>query len=177
MFKMTKDERSTIVDVLRTLTLELRELDLGKYVPRVSSLTPVEFLRDYISSNKPVIVTDAISHWLALSRWTRDCVIEAAKDALVTVALTPNGRADRPTPLPGAKQTTISNPTTAAPASDQQCLALPCQRRTTLSTFYKLIDASRTDSNAAIPYLQYQNSSLTASSTTHRHRSRISMGL
>lgn len=163
---MIEDEHSAILDILRTLTFELRELDVGNYVPRVSSLTSVEFLRDYISSNKPVIVTNATSHWPALTRWTRDYLIEAARDALVTVALTPNGRADCPTPLPDGQTAAITTaPAPAAggvPHSQDQCFALPCQRRTTLATFYQLLDASRADPNAAVPYLQYQNSSLTA---------------
>ena len=150
---MAEQERSAIVDALRALTIELRELDVGSYVPRVPSLTSIEFLRDYVSSNKPVIVTNATSHWPALSRWDRNYLIQVAGDALVTVALTPNGRADCPTTFPDDAQ----QPT---PAQEQR-FALPCQRRTTLPTFYKLLDASKNDPNAAVPYLQYQNSSLT----------------
>jgi hypothetical protein len=101
------------------------------YVPseiaRIPCPTPLEFLREYVMKNRPVIITDAASHWPALSKWTNEyikgthwspllscrlCSINASrvfplpdalKDQEVTVALTPNGRADAPTVIDGKK--------------------------------------------------------------------------
>ena len=129
-----------------------------------------------VCSRATDIAAGAISHWPALQRWTEDYLRAAAGDALVTVALTPNGRADALTPLspPGG-------------ASDAQCccFALPYQQRMTLADFLALLHSSRQQlqdslqaatgagSGAAprgggggggggVPYLQFQNSSLTA---------------
>jgi hypothetical protein len=39
-------------------------------VERRSNLSHEEFRREYLVPNKPVVVTDAIRQWKALSRWT-----------------------------------------------------------------------------------------------------------
>lgn len=49
------------------------------------------FIRDYVSSNRPVKLLNAISHWTAHSRWTGDYLIEKIGDDDVSVAITPNG--------------------------------------------------------------------------------------
>ncbi len=41
-----------------------------------------------------------VSHWPAFANWTDDYLCQLAGDTEVTVALTPNGRADAVTPLP-----------------------------------------------------------------------------
>lgn len=41
-----------------------------------------------------------VSHWPAFSNWTDEYLCQLAGDTEVTVALTPNGRADAVTPLP-----------------------------------------------------------------------------
>ena len=39
-------------------------------VPRRDKLSHEEFVREYLLANRPVIVTDAIREWKALSRWS-----------------------------------------------------------------------------------------------------------
>lgn len=39
-------------------------------VPRVNSLTSEEFLKNYYAVNRPVIITDVVTTWPALSKWT-----------------------------------------------------------------------------------------------------------
>jgi len=34
--------------------------------------SPLTFLRDYVSRNKPVIIKNAFNHWLALKHWNND---------------------------------------------------------------------------------------------------------
>jgi jumonji domain-containing protein 7 len=165
-------EKKTILRVLRNQSHELRELDVGYTVPRVHSLSSLEFLREFVAANKPVIFTDVISDWPALTQWTKEYLIEKAGNAPVTVALTPDGRADCPIPfsLP-ATATTATTATTAATTNileeeEHLCFALPYERKTSLATFFNLLEASLSedheDQSAPVPYLQFQNSSLTA---------------
>lgn len=149
-------ERDAILKVLRKQSWELRECDVGNSVPRVPLLSSLEFLRDYVACNKPVIFTDVIKHWPALTRWNREYLIEKAGNDPVTVALTPNGRADCPTPF-------LPSPPAAASANeeDQLCFAFPYERKTSLATFFNLLEASVNDKYAPVPYMQFQNSSLT----------------
>lgn len=43
-----------------------------------------------------------VSHWPAYANWSDDYLCQVAGDTEVTVALTPNGRADAVTPLPSS---------------------------------------------------------------------------
>jgi len=45
------------------------ELYLDKQVPERSVPSPLQFYRDYVAPNKPVLIKDAISHWPAIQRW------------------------------------------------------------------------------------------------------------
>jgi peptidyl-lysine (3S)-dioxygenase / protease len=149
-------ENQAIIDALRHQSCELRDLDIGYTVPRVSSLTALQFLRDFVSCNKPVIFTDVVNHWPALTLWNKDYLIEKAGTDPVTVALTPDGRADCPIKIPP------SSLATATGSKDEQlCFAFPYQRKTSLSTFFNLLEASLVDQSAPVPYMQFQNSSLT----------------
>ena len=49
---------------------------------------------------KTTRATGVVSHWPAYSNWTDEYLCQLAGDTEVTVALTPNGRADAVTPLP-----------------------------------------------------------------------------
>lgn len=51
----------------------------------------------------PSLRTDVVNHWPALTSWTNEYLCTVAGDAEVTVALTPNGRADAVTLLPGSR--------------------------------------------------------------------------
>lgn len=76
------------------------EIDLGNSIDEFTSITPIDLLRTYISSNKPVIIRGAVAHWPALKLWTQDYLkAKVGEERLVTVALTPDGRADAVTAL------------------------------------------------------------------------------
>uniref|UniRef100_A0A8C4X0Z9 Bifunctional peptidase and (3S)-lysyl hydroxylase JMJD7 n=1 Tax=Eptatretus burgeri TaxID=7764 RepID=A0A8C4X0Z9_EPTBU len=80
---------------LRALAVEARDLSLGNGVPHLTRPpSPLVFLRDWVSPNRPVVISDAISHWPALSRWTSSYFREVLGNKEVTVAVTPNGYAD-----------------------------------------------------------------------------------
>ena len=111
----------------------------------IEHVSPLQFQREYVSGNKPVVITGAIDHWPALQLWNSASLAAAAGDTLATVAITPDGRADAPALLPDGTPV----------------FALPLQQRMTLAEFFRLLRwSSRGGRN--VPYLQYQNSSLTA---------------
>ena len=79
------------------LSRESRELYLPRHVARIpaSALSPLAFLRDFVSANLPLVITEATEHWPALTRWRSDEYLRQRMEGReVTVALTPNGRAD-----------------------------------------------------------------------------------
>jgi histone arginine demethylase JMJD6 len=45
-------------------------MQLAEQIDRRAGLTRAEFEREYLSPPRPVILTDAMSHWRALGRWT-----------------------------------------------------------------------------------------------------------
>lgn len=71
-----------------------KELYIPIAVQRVSRLSALEFLRDYVSKNIPVIFTDLTSDWDAIKNWDVEYLKEKIGENLVTVSQTPNGRAD-----------------------------------------------------------------------------------
>ncbi|XP_019055468.1 PREDICTED: jmjC domain-containing protein 7 isoform X2 [Nelumbo nucifera] len=94
---------------------EVRELSLGTS-SRVERLegppSPLRFLRDFVSANRPCIISNATLHWPAITSWTDDAYLTRAlsasdstdasttASALVSVHLTPDGRADALVPRP-----------------------------------------------------------------------------
>ncbi|KAL4423232.1 hypothetical protein ABPG77_000024 [Micractinium sp. CCAP 211/92] len=212
MATVAKEE---VLALLQQLSHDIRDLDVGSSVDRHQKLPVVQFLRDYVAANKPVVLTGVVSHWPAYANWNDEYLCQVAGDTEVTVALTPNGRADAVTPLPsscgaglGSASSEATSPGSGSPtaaaaeaavsglagscsengggraaargngagtAGHEECFALPHQVKMPLRDFLALLRSSRqnpsgsNDSTAelagggrVVPYLQYQNSSLTA---------------
>ncbi|KAK6934075.1 Cupin-like domain 8 [Dillenia turbinata] len=89
---------------LETLWKEVRELSLGTSVEVERLNSPpssLRFLRDFVSANKPCIISDATLHWPAISLWSDDKYLRGAlSGSSVSVHLTPDGRADALVPHP-----------------------------------------------------------------------------
>lgn len=87
---------------IEKLWKEVRELSLG-YSTQVERLdsppTPLKFLREFVSSNKPCIISNATLHWPAISSWSDDSYLCKTLSEDVSVHLTPNGRADALVPI------------------------------------------------------------------------------
>ena len=82
-------------DAFATLAQEARELCFQDEVQVLSSPpSPLAFLRDWVTPNRPVIVDSALNHWSAPKKWTPDYLRGKIGDKEVTVAVTPNGYAD-----------------------------------------------------------------------------------
>lgn len=80
---------------LRACAREAHELYLTRSVPYLEgSPDPLVFFRDWIATNKPVIIRNAFSHWPALTRWTPEYLRQKVGSKVISVAVTPNGYAD-----------------------------------------------------------------------------------
>uniref|UniRef100_A0A1D1Z657 JmjC domain-containing protein 7 n=1 Tax=Anthurium amnicola TaxID=1678845 RepID=A0A1D1Z657_9ARAE len=131
---------------------EVRELSLGTS-PGVDVLdgppSPLAFLRDYVSGNKPCLVRGGAAHWPAVahSLWSRDSYLLRALGPTrpVSLHLTPDGRADALAPLP------------SDPGRRRCCFASPCVRRVPFAAALPLVAASSSSSSRVVAYAQEQN--------------------
>jgi len=128
-----------VQEALCELSREARELYLGTSVPELHSApTPLEFYRDWVSPNLPVVIRGGASHFPALSSWTPQLLRPRIGRAKVTVAVTPDGLAD-------------------APKGDQ--FIMPEERTMNMEEFLDIIDNPETASG--VFYIQKQNGNLT----------------
>ena len=80
-------------DLFAWLSREVHEL--VSHVPRVHGApSPIQFLREFVSANRPVVVTDAFNDWPAMERWSLDYLADAMGDTKISVNVTPDGRGD-----------------------------------------------------------------------------------
>nr|GMC50251.1 jmjC domain-containing protein 7 [Ipomoea batatas] len=91
-------------ETLQKLWEEVRDLSLGT-TSQVDRLlvppTPLHFLRDYVSPNKPCLISSAINHWPATTLWhSTHYLLDALSSSTVSLHLTPTGRADSVTSIP-----------------------------------------------------------------------------
>jgi hypothetical protein len=54
-------------------------------IEKVSNLQPGIFVKDYLSKNQPVIITDALNSWPALSLWTNEFFKEQFGEIIVSL--------------------------------------------------------------------------------------------
>ena len=52
------------------------------------------FQREYVFNNRPLLIKNGCKHWIANYLWSNDYLCKTMKDKMVTVAVTPNGKAD-----------------------------------------------------------------------------------
>lgn len=134
-----RKEMTPLEQCFDDLASEARELYLDTAVPVLSHTpSPVEFYRQYVSSNKPVVLSDFSTQWPALRKWTHDYLRQEIGDLGVTVAVTPNGYAD---------------------AVNEGYFVMPEERHLTVTKFLDILEAP--DSAKGIFYIQKQNSNLT----------------
>nr|XP_016512667.1 PREDICTED: jmjC domain-containing protein 7-like isoform X2 [Nicotiana tabacum] len=89
---------------VENLWQEVRDLSLGSstHIDLLSSPpTPLQFLRDYVSPNKPCLISNAINHWPATNLWhSTPYLLNTLSSSSVSLHLTPTGKADALTPHP-----------------------------------------------------------------------------
>ena len=124
---------------LKDLSEEARDLYLPSNIPVLDAApTPLAFLREYVSKNRPVIIKNALSEWSALSKWTSEYLYQSLASLEVSVAVTPNGYAD-------------------APLGDR--FVLPEERIMPFDKFLKIWQ--RKEKSNGVFYIQKQNSNFT----------------
>lgn len=138
---------------MRKLWEETRELSLGTttQIPRLETPpTPLQFLRDYVSPNKPLIISSATLHWPATTLWSSpDYLLNTLSASSVSLHLTPSGNADSLTPLPHSPHS--------------PCFASPHVEKVPFKDALDAIRASRVgDDECVVAYAQQQNDCLRA---------------
>ena len=139
LFSQTMAAINGLSEALENLSLEARELYLSSKVPKIEiPPSPLEFLRDWVNPNVPVIIKNAFNHWPALEKWNSDYFREKIGHRKVTVAVTPNGFADA---VVGNK------------------FVMPEEREMKFSKFLDILEGKVKEQG--IFYVQKQNSNLT----------------
>ncbi|XP_072963022.1 lysine-specific demethylase JMJ32 [Typha angustifolia] len=146
---------------VRGLWTEARELmSLGEWggVERLNSApSPLCFLREYVSANRPLIVSRAATrHWPAIagSLWSDDAYLcSVLGGRTVSVHLTPDGRADALVPIPGQAK--------GEGEGSSLCFASACVRSMEFPEALRLIKATGSaSSSAVVAYAQQQDDCL-----------------
>ncbi|XP_030633742.1 bifunctional peptidase and (3S)-lysyl hydroxylase JMJD7 [Chanos chanos] len=124
---------------LKDFPKEARELYLNDAVPYLDGPpSPLEFLREWISPNKPCIIRNAFNDWPALSKWNSSYLRDAVGSKVISVAVTPNGYAD---------------------AVNGDRFVMPEERQMTFSSLLDIVEGKT--KSAAVFYVQKQCSNLT----------------
>ncbi|XP_069355940.1 uncharacterized protein JMJD7 [Maniola hyperantus] len=131
-----------IFHACRVLREESSALYLGGDVAETKLIDPLQFYRDYVSKNIPVVIRGGCAEWPAVRKWNAQYFRKTLADKKVTVALTPNGLADGIT----------------HDAKGTEYFVMPQEVEMTMSEF---LDTLETKSENLIPYIQRQNSNLT----------------
>ncbi|KAK7471742.1 hypothetical protein BaRGS_00035624 [Batillaria attramentaria] len=58
---------------------------------RISSPSRHKFFNEYLARSRPVIITDAMDNWPAMSKWTTEFLRDRYGDKIVPILLAPNG--------------------------------------------------------------------------------------
>ena len=114
---------------------------LQREVPQIenSPESPLEFYRNWISFNRPLIIRNAVSHWPAIKKWQNNQYLLQKCDPkkTVTSSVTPNGYAD---------------------AITDGNFVMPLEECMTFEEFIQIIE-NPSDYNG-VHYIQRQNSNL-----------------
>jgi SAM-dependent methyltransferase len=136
--------------LLRAATAEAHEL-VGRSIERLSAEpSPLDFLRQYVATNRPVVVCGGAAGWPCLRRWSDAASLRAAAGGgaqLVTVSLTPDGRGDavKASGMPGVGRV----------------FALPCEQRWPLASVLDELSFRDDDQGPpCVPYVSAQDGSL-----------------
>lgn len=123
-----------------------RDLWVPKRVERLA-IPPdsITFLRDYVARSIPVVVSGGMKNWRCMRCWSLPYLTEKCGDSLVSVNITPDGRADAVKKVPEVNGTRL--------------FVKPHEQKMTMREFTEVIMGQRSD-RLGIPYLSRQNDSL-----------------
>lgn len=131
----------TVAAACDLLNEESSGLYLGKDVAETDVLEPLEFYRDYVSKNIPVVIRKGCSNWPAVNKWNATYLRQTIPEKIIAVAITPNGLADGIT----------------KDDKGQEYFVMPYEINMTISEFLDCLEEKREN---FIPYIQKQNSNL-----------------
>ncbi|XP_028796004.1 bifunctional peptidase and (3S)-lysyl hydroxylase JMJD7 [Neltuma alba] len=150
---------------IEALWNEVRDLSLGNSsrVERLESPpTPLQFLRGFVSPNKPCIISNAINHWPALCSWTdHSYLTRVLSSSFVSLHLTPNGCADALVPLDnyehqGAPPLSASSFSPEATASSSSlCFASAHVERMPFPKALSLVPSGSGDCSSNLRFVAY----------------------
>lgn len=127
---------------LKQVSADASELYLPREVSEISTVpSPLEFHRNWIAHNCPVVFRGAVRHWPALQKWTSAYLKRCIGDKRVDVAVTPNGYAD-------------------AVREDLDRFVMPHEEQMTISTLLSILDGEIC--HPGVCYLQKQDSNFTS---------------
>jgi len=131
---------------LARLAKNTREFWLPRTVPRrrATDMSALEFVRDYIATSQPLVLTGLTEReWPCLRLWRDDeYLLKVAGDVEVSVNITPNGRAD---------------------SVDQYGFFVkPCEERMPFREFWETMTQTDNSHSSDVLYLSRQNDSLRA---------------
>eukprot|EP00298_Acanthocystis_sp_HF-20_P009769 c18491_g1_i1.p1 GENE.c18491_g1_i1~~c18491_g1_i1.p1 ORF type:complete len:345 (-),score=100.92 c18491_g1_i1:53-1087(-) len=129
------------------LSREYQDLYGLKEVDRISAPTAIEFLRDYVSINKPVVIQGALENWKASSKWhSSQYLNEKLGEKTITIEMTPNGFGDA----------IVNNENFVMPTSEKV-------KFNEFMTHLNQLELSKNDSDQkSVWYISHQNSNLTS---------------
>ncbi|KAI8080003.1 cupin-like domain-containing protein [Halteromyces radiatus] len=110
--------------------------------------SPLEFLQKCVHPNRPALIKGSIDHWPAKTLWTDDYLRDKMKDQEVTVAVTPNGRADA---------------VTINPRTGKEYFVMPHEEQMKFDTFLSHLHQDQittTTTKKPVYYISLQNGSL-----------------
>ncbi|GFS09331.1 JmjC domain-containing protein 7 [Elysia marginata] len=82
-------------EALGALSEEMKELYPNAECQETAGAPdPLQFYRNFVSQNRPLLINDAFNHWPALEKWNENYLRNKLGDTPVTVSVTPNGYAD-----------------------------------------------------------------------------------
>ncbi|RHY20582.1 hypothetical protein DYB25_000307 [Aphanomyces astaci] len=80
--------------VFEQLSEDSKDFWTPRSIARIPQPTPLEFYRNYVSKNIPVIITNAMDSWPAMAKWTNEYLVDTLGETQVTVDVTPFGYGD-----------------------------------------------------------------------------------
>ncbi|EMD40707.1 hypothetical protein CERSUDRAFT_103086 [Gelatoporia subvermispora B] len=145
------DNRADRTSLLRWISDEYHDLNGTHHDVLKASPSPLEFSR-LVHISRPVLMKNCEAPD-ALSRWSDSYLIDKMGDAGISVAVTPNGRADAVT----------------VDANGQQYFAEPYVQTMSMSNFLATLSSGKSRSRDEIYYLQSQNGNMYRSSYFDLH--------
>ncbi|GFO26854.1 Jmjc domain-containing protein 7 [Plakobranchus ocellatus] len=127
---------------VHVLSAEMKELYPNSECQETSGAPdPLDFHRNFVSQNRPLLINHAFDHWPALEKWNENYLRSKLGEMPVTVAVTPNGYAD---------------------AVYDGKFVMPEERVMPMSKFLDIVFTREEDrKDCGVFYIQKQNSNLT----------------